>query len=299
MATPVSGQPVQTNSGDQLSQLSNLLATLFGSKTTQTGTADTSALTALLSQLQGQDYTQLLNSIFAQAGGQIPGMQAAYSNAVGARSGSNSAVQANLERLMQQTALLGQQQVVQQQQANQQLQGQVAGNIANATRGAVTKQAGQAKSLAGTLALAQAALKLTGANNFEEMWKKMNGGSPAASMRGSNGAVMGNLAPLSMGPVQSVDGALAPLDSSFDMYLANSSMPLELGGTVGAAPSFGEVGGMVPGDAYQPGYQINNPVLDLGVPGYAAGDMYQPGATQGFDDLNLDEFLVGNPVYDF
>lgn len=125
---------------NQLDALQSLLTTLGGSvKTTNPG--DTSALQSTLGQLQGTDYEALLKSVFQQAGGQIPGLQAAFGNAIGARSGGNSAVQAALQKLMSQTVLSGQQQIAQQQAQNMQTQAQVGAGIANATKG--TKQTDQ------------------------------------------------------------------------------------------------------------------------------------------------------------
>jgi hypothetical protein len=193
MATPQAGQPVQVSQGDQLGQLANMLGTLFGTKATQTNTANTAPLQNVLAQLQGQDFQQMLQSIFAQAGGAIPGIQAAYGNAVGARSGNNSAVQANLERLMQQTTLLAQQQMAQQQAQNLQTQGQIAGNIAQGSQTQTTATKGQAGGLAGLVALTQGALKLTGSKDLEELWKKMSSNSslPAGTTGGVTAAAAG------------------------------------------------------------------------------------------------------------
>lgn len=208
MATPQSGQPIQAGGTEQLATLQQLLGTLFGAQQTVATSANTAPMQQLLAQLQGTDYTQLLNSIFAQAGGAIPGLQAAYTNAVGARSGGNSAVQANLERLMQQTALLGQQQVATQMNNNQQIQANLAGNIANATKSETTKTPGQAGQLAGTLALVQGALKLTGSKDLEELWKKVGGGSAAAG--GVAGATTAAAAPVAQSPLTSVTSAESP-----------------------------------------------------------------------------------------
>ena len=64
---------------------------LFGGQTTTVSPGNIAPLEQVLAQLQGQDFTALLQSIFQQAAGQIPGLQAAYGNAMGARSGGNSA----------------------------------------------------------------------------------------------------------------------------------------------------------------------------------------------------------------
>lgn len=135
---------------------------LFGGATTTTNPGNIAPLQQVLAQLQGQDFNALLQSIFQQAGGQIPGLQAAYSNAVGARSGGNSAVQAALNELLKQTALAGQQQVAQQQAQNFQTQGHAAANIAQATRGTQTTQGADLGGIAKNLLLLQGLSMLTG-----------------------------------------------------------------------------------------------------------------------------------------
>lgn len=120
----------------QLDVISQLATLLGGSR--QTGTADTSALSSVLAQLQQQNTPEgqqaQLQALFQQAAGQIPGLQGAYSNAVGARRGGNSAVQGALNKLMSQVTLAGQAN----QTANLNAQAQAAGALANATRGTTT-----------------------------------------------------------------------------------------------------------------------------------------------------------------
>lgn len=135
---------------------------LFGGATTTTNPGNINPLQQVLAGLQGQDFNALLQSIFQQAGGQIPGLQAAYGNAVGARSGGNSAVQAALNELLKQTALAGQQQIAQQQAQNFQTQGQAAANIAQATRGTQTTQGADLGGIAKNLLLLQGLSMLTG-----------------------------------------------------------------------------------------------------------------------------------------
>ena len=121
----------------QLDVISQLAQLLGGSRTT--GTADTTALRQVLSQLQQlnspEGQAAQTQALFQQAAGQIPGLQGAYSNAVGARRGGNSAVQGALNKLLTQTTLAGQAQ----QNANLQAQAQAAAALANATRGTTTK----------------------------------------------------------------------------------------------------------------------------------------------------------------
>lgn len=135
---------------------------LFGGATTTTNPGNINPLQQVLAGLQGQDFNALLQSIFQQAGGQIPGLQAAYGNAMGARSGGNSAVQAALNELLKQTALAGQQQIAQQQAQNFQTQGQAAANIAQATRGTQTTQGADLGGIAKNLLLLQGLSMLTG-----------------------------------------------------------------------------------------------------------------------------------------
>lgn len=135
---------------------------LFGGATTTTNPGNIAPLEQVLAQLQGQDFNALLQSIFQQAGGQIPGLQAAYGNAMGARSGGNSAVQAALNELLKQTTLAGQQQIASQQAQNFQTQGQAAANIAQATRGTQTTQGADLGGIAKNLLLLQGLSMLTG-----------------------------------------------------------------------------------------------------------------------------------------
>ena len=135
---------------------------LFGGTTKTVSPGNINPLQQVLAQLQGQDFNALLQSIFQQAGGQIPGLQAAYGNAMGARSGGNSAVQAALNELLRQTTLAGQGQVASQQAQNLQTQGQAAANIAQATRGTETTSGMDLGGVAKNLLLLQGLSMLTG-----------------------------------------------------------------------------------------------------------------------------------------
>lgn len=118
-----------------------------GSTTTQSGgggtsssvstmnPGDTTALRALLAELGGADYQGVLESIFSQAGGKIPGFTAALGNSMGARSGGNSAINAMLQKLLVETALQGQQQTADLGLRNANIRAQLGANIAQATRG--------------------------------------------------------------------------------------------------------------------------------------------------------------------
>ena len=82
----------------------------------------------------------MLKAIFQQAGGQIPGLQQALGNAVGARSGGNSAVQAALQKLLAQTSTGAMDQIAKLQSQNMQTQASIGGNIAQATKGTTVKE---------------------------------------------------------------------------------------------------------------------------------------------------------------
>lgn len=120
-------------------QAANLLTLLGGTKTT-TSPGDTGALQSTLGQLQGTDYEAMLKAIFQQAGGQIPGLQQALGNAVGARSGGNSAVQAALQKLLAQTSTGAMDQIAKLQSQNMQTQANIGGNIAQATKGTTERK---------------------------------------------------------------------------------------------------------------------------------------------------------------
>ena len=121
-----------------ITQADALLKLLGGTKTT-TSPGDTGALQKTFADLQGTDYEAMLKAIFQQAGGQIPGIQQAMGNAIGARSGGNSAVQAALQKLLAQTSTGAMDQVAKLQAQNFATQANVGGNIAQATKGTTQK----------------------------------------------------------------------------------------------------------------------------------------------------------------
>jgi hypothetical protein len=134
----------------------DIVKLLGGDKTVTTGKADTSGLNAVLGQtLNPADPTALLASIFAQAGGQIPGLQAARANAVGARTGGNSGIDASMQKLLGDTVLRAQQQLAQQELSRQQIAANAAGNLAQATRGSTVTSGTNLSKATGVLALAK------------------------------------------------------------------------------------------------------------------------------------------------
>lgn len=235
MATAQTAQTVAPPS--QLGQLQGLLGLLLGNKTTSTSNpGDITALQQLLSQLQGANYGGLLEGIFNQAGAQIPGMQVALSNAMGARTGNNSAMAAALQQLMKQTALEGQKQVVQQQLQNQQIQAQAGGAMAQATKGTTQTQGEKGKlgEIAGLVGLLQGALKLTGSKDMGDLFGKLSG-TAAAGPVGTSGSfnpgaasMAVGTAPLMQGNQQIGNAVWAPGNQqvySEAMPAANTAMP--------------------------------------------------------------------------
>lgn len=129
-----------TTSADPMATINAMLTTLGGTKTT-TSPGNTAALERVIADMRGQDPAAMLQSIFQQAGAQIPGIQSALGRSVGARTNRNSAVNAALQKLLSQTTITAQDQLVKQQLAQLQAQVPAAQAIAQATQG-TTKTTG-------------------------------------------------------------------------------------------------------------------------------------------------------------
>jgi hypothetical protein len=154
MATP----QVSAGNGVNLIDLANLFG---GQKTSTTGKADTSLISALAPQvLNPADPAALIASLFQQAQGQMPALAAARSNAVGGRTGRNSGIAVASDKLMQDTVLKAQQQIMQQEQTRQQIAAQLATGLAGATRGSTTQQGTNLGRATGVLGLLSAGSKL-------------------------------------------------------------------------------------------------------------------------------------------
>lgn len=159
---------------NELGQLQALMSLIGGGGQTQTATTtNTAPLQNVLSQLQGVDYNAMLQGIFQQAAGQIPGLQSAYGRAVGARSSGNAPIQAALQSLLQQTTLEGQKQIAAQQNQNLATQAQAASAMTGKKQ--TTTQNSQLGQLAAILGLAQAATKLGGYKTVQEMLGAVTG----------------------------------------------------------------------------------------------------------------------------
>jgi hypothetical protein len=138
--------------GGGITDVINLANFIGGQRTNQTTTlspADISGLQALQTELQGADYGALLESIFNQARGAVPGISAGYGRTMG-RTYGNAQMQAALAELLKQTTLTAQKQIAEQRNQNQQIQANVAANIANATRGTTQTTTGKTANPLGT-----------------------------------------------------------------------------------------------------------------------------------------------------
>jgi hypothetical protein len=184
-----------------IDQGAGLLKLLGGTKTT-TSPGDTSALQSTLAGLQGQDYEAMLKAIFQQAGGQIPGLQQALGNAIGARSGGNSAVQAALQKLLAQTSTGAMDQVAKLQAQNFATQVQAGNSIAQATQGTTKKEgtnvSGGLANAAKILALLQGAKQLGADKWIKDLTSATPEATTSAAMTtAANSAFSSPTAPLS------------------------------------------------------------------------------------------------------
>lgn len=187
---------------NELAQLQGILGLIGGGgQTTGTTPTNTAPLQGVLGSLQGIDYNALLQGIFQQAAGQIPGMQAATGRAVGARSSGNAPMQAALQELLKQTTLAGQQQIATQQNQNLATQTQAA----TALRGTQQKttQNSQLGQLAGIIGLAQAATKLGGYKTVQDMLGAVTGTGAGQAPAPAPAPQTAEAPQMSMAPTQS------------------------------------------------------------------------------------------------
>ena len=194
-----------TAANDPLAGLASLINTIGGTRQTQTSNpGDISYLQTVFNQGQQFDPNMLLQTIFQQAQGQIPGFQRAFGNAMGARSGNNSAVSAALQKLLMDTSVAAQQQMSNQILQNNQQQGAVAGGIANATKGTTqTTKSGTDLARVGKLL---GAMQLAGKLGLTDQLTKSLG-LPGST--GSMGANVGSaMAP--QAAIQQANSSMAP-----------------------------------------------------------------------------------------
>lgn len=280
--------------------LDMLMNVVAGDKKTTTNAGDTTALNNVIGQLKGFDPNALLQSIFQQAAGQIPGLRQQMVHAAGARSGSNSAMSASLQKLLQETMLAGQQKISEQMLQNAQIQSNAGSAIAQATRG-TTQQSG-----ADVMPIAQklAALALLQKSGILQGAKGMFGlGEDEPGKTAGKQAAASAPAPVAM-PVATAanpfDGSGSPLTSAPAAPIApimpGSYYPGEAGGQQASAPVFQEApvwdaGIHQPTGMTQEQYQAD-PMMSAS--DYSAA--YQQPDYSQYDNLDYANFADGGEV---
>lgn len=251
MAAPATPLP-QNN--DPLAALSSLLGTIGGTKNTSSP-GDITALQQLMAQLQGADYSQLLQGIFQQANAAVPALQNSYAGGTGSRTLGNQPLQAALQKLMMNTTLAGADQITKAQQANQQTQAQVGSSIAQATQGTSKTQSTNLAAAAQNLAMLQAISKL----GQTDIGRKLTGDifMPASAAPGTVPAMQASPQAMQVPTLQSfampdsaynytpdyqLSGSFPAMDDVFRPYVPENFTPVE-------------------GDAYMPGYYEDVPLF--------------------------------------
>ena len=287
------------------SQAAQLLGLLGGTKTT-TNPGNINPLMQTLAGLQGQDYDAMLKAIFNKAGAQIPGLQAAYTNAIGARSGGNSAVQAALQKLLADTSTGAMDQVAKLQSQNFATQANVGQSVANATKGTTSKTGTDVSGGLSKTAQIVALLQATKALGINDLVQKTLGTTAAQGTTGATGQVTTPTAPA----VQSAAGALTSAPVDYSLSGAGAASPFSIGGQFAGAdytlPDTGlsSVGLQAPGGQQSPyDYQLGSfdynlaPTVDTSqgldyTPNYQVEDYVAPAEWQADYSLFADGGLV-------
>lgn len=226
----MAGDKVQAPT-DPMAGINAMLTTLGGTKTT-TNAGNTAALEKVIADMQGQNPAAMLQSIFQAAGAQIPGIQSAMGRSVGARSGSNSAVNATLQKLLSQTTITAQDQLVKQQLANLQAQVAPAQTIAQTTQGTTKSTGTDLGEATKNLAILQLLSKSGILEKFGlgEAAKTVTGAAPVQTT-----GPMQPTAPVATAPAQ-MTGAEAPMALKMSDQLstpaAQTSPVIDLSGAV-------------------------------------------------------------------
>ena len=293
--------PLPSNQAGGLASNIAALMQLFGGQQTTTNSSpgDISALQSTLGQLQGADYNAMLQSIFQQAAGAIPGIQTGMANAMGARSGSNSAVQAALSKILQQTTVAAQDQLAKQQLQNQMAQVQAGTGIAQATKGTQQKtQQGTnigkgASSLAQATALLQllgAGTKLAGVGTLPEAFSKIGG---ALGIPGTTATIPTMAAaPQASAPVTAPQMSMAPQVGGLNINALLAAAPAAAtmaAPAMSAAPDYGPQMSMADPGMFAPMLDINS-LMGITQPApqmsMAPAEMFAPA-------FNLSDYLGG------
>lgn len=265
---------VAVPSADQA--LAGILQLLGGSKRT-TNPGDITALQNSIAGLQNLDYAGMLQQIFQQASGQIPGIQVALGNATGTRSGNNSAVAAALQQLLKQTTVAAQDKIANQQLANQQAQIQAGSSIATATRGTTEKSGANLQQAAGLIALLTGVNKLMGTNSVQGTFEKLG---LMGSSDGKSGAVSAPAVPAQAPAQVPAMSMAATTPFNLNNLVASSPVPVE--------QSIPTDYGMTPAPVdTMPAFDINSLL------GGDAGAPQMSVAPEGFlPQFNINDYLV-------
>lgn len=226
MVSPNSDKVPQSG-GTGLEGIVQLVDLIGGRRQTTTQTmnpGDIAALQKVFADAEAQDFTKLLESIFAQAQGAVPQVGANYGRRMG-RSYGNVGAQSALNEILKQTTLEAQKQIAEQQIRNREIQANVGAAIAQNTKGTTQTTSQSTKNPLGApigLLLAANALNDVSKGAVFELPKKILGGIGAGLGTGA-GAGSVSSAPAFTGsanympmaaPAMSAPAAARPLTST-------------------------------------------------------------------------------------
>lgn len=221
----MAGEKVQAPT-DPMAGINAMLTTLGGTKTT-TSPGNTAQLEQAIAGMRAQDPAAMLQSIFQQAGAQIPGIQSALGRSIGARSSSNSAVNAALQKLLSQTTISAQDQLVKQQLAQLQAQVPAAAEIARTTQGTTKSTGTDLGEASKNLAILQLLSKsgILEKLGLGEAAKSVTGAAPAQATGPMQGPAPAAAAPMtSAAPMASTEMAGAMTPTQFpDLFMSGNA----------------------------------------------------------------------------
>lgn len=198
-------------------------------QTTTRSPGDISALQKVIADAEAADYSKLLESIFAQAQGAVPGIAAGFGRTAG-RTYGNAQIQAALGELLKQTTLAGQKQIADQQIQNRQIAANAAQGIAQATTGTTqtTKTKTPLEPAIGGLLLLQAlgSVNKQGiGNTFESLGTGMKNIFSSGGGGGGVSAAPAALPGLTM-PAYTLPAAAKPMSAAPSGFSMTPSVPL-------------------------------------------------------------------------
>ena len=207
----MAGEKVQAPT-DPMAGINAMLTTLGGTKTT-TNAGNTAALEQAIAGMRAQDPAAMLQSIFQQAGAQIPGIQSALSRSIGARTDKNSAVNAALQKLLASTTVSAQDQLAKQQLAQLTAQVAPAAEIARTTQGTTKSTGTDLGEASKNLAILQLLSKsgILEKLGLGDATKSMTGSAPAQAAGPAQGPAPMAAAPAQMTSAQMTSAAPAQM----------------------------------------------------------------------------------------